>query len=123
VIGPIWLPWSAVRIERGRMAADGPLPAFGSTAWQQLGDTSPVKIAAVIVAAEAWRYESDPMVIADRLRYELAVTRDIEDREYAVAVARCCRIGLSRRPQTAIEMRQDVAAQRDRESALRTVNG
>lgn len=66
--------WAAAIIARGR--ARGPIPRYGDDAWQCLEPSDPRAAAAVAVAAECWRQESDPARIAERLREEL----DAEDR-------------------------------------------
>ena len=72
---PERLRWAAARID----AAGGDLPAYGSTEWHELPDDSRLKVAAVIVAAEAWRTSTDPEWIAFRLRAELDAARAEEE--------------------------------------------
>lgn len=43
--------WSQALIE----GADGPIPPYGSAAWSALPDDSRAKVAATVLAAEAWR--------------------------------------------------------------------
>ena len=43
--------WSQALID----GADGPVPSYGSAAWSALPDDSRVKVAATVLAAEAWR--------------------------------------------------------------------
>jgi hypothetical protein len=50
------LPWAAELI----FAVDGPVPAYGSPEWADLPDTSRAKVAACVVAAEAWRTRHHP---------------------------------------------------------------
>jgi hypothetical protein len=52
-----------------------PIPRYGSPEWLMLADGSPARIAAVVIAAEAWAQDSDD--IEERLRRELV------DRWYA----------------------------------------
>lgn len=73
------------------LAAGGPdVPAYGTPAWEALPD-GPVKVAAVVAAAEAHRRETHPDVIADRLRLELAAARHVAEREAAEAAALAAR--------------------------------
>ncbi|KHL19582.1 UNVERIFIED_CONTAM: hypothetical protein LK11_00785 [Mumia flava] len=63
------------------------LPPYGSEAWLTLPDGDPVKVAAVVVAAEAWAQSGD--TLADDLRAEAyarrASEKAAEDAEYAEA--------------------------------------
>ncbi|MDP9390180.1 MAG: hypothetical protein M3P89_02070 [Actinomycetota bacterium] len=68
------LPWARALIER----AHGPLPTYGSPEWDALED-GPEKVAATVVAAEAWRTYWDPAERGLRLRIELDAARAYED--------------------------------------------
>lgn len=75
---PTPLHWTARFISAG-----GPdVPAFGSAAWQALPD-GPAKVAAVCLAAEAWRTYWEPAEHTRRLRLELdeAARVDAEEAE------------------------------------------
>ncbi|TFV67721.1 hypothetical protein E4P40_24010 [Blastococcus sp. CT_GayMR20] len=61
------LPWARALID----AAEGPLPRYGSPEWTALPDSSRIKVAAAVVAAECWRTSTDPAEIALRLEVEL----------------------------------------------------
>jgi hypothetical protein len=50
----------------------GPLPIYGSDEWEGLDPADPRRFASVIRAAECWRTEGEPEVIAERLQRELA---------------------------------------------------
>ncbi len=63
---PMALQWARALIER----AHGPLPTYGSPEWDALED-GPEKVAATVVAAEAWRTYWDPAERGLRLRIEL----------------------------------------------------
>lgn len=62
--------WVAAILDRARTL--GTIPRYGDADWQRLAPSDPRAVAAVAVAAECWRTESDPVLIADRLRLELA---------------------------------------------------
>ncbi len=87
--------WAAAIIARGH--ALGPIPRFGDDAWQRLEPSDPRAVAAVAVAAEAWRAECDPKRIAEQLRAELAAEREVAEREAAAELARIVR-NLAKRP-------------------------
>lgn len=51
--------WASARVT-GLLGEDSaPLPRYGTREWQQLPDTAPHKVAAVITAAELWRKYGD----------------------------------------------------------------
>ena len=58
-------------LELGRRC--GPLPIYGSEAWEALDPVDPRRFAAVIAAAEAWRSEGTDDAIRARLLDELEV--------------------------------------------------
>lgn len=55
-------------------AADGPLPRYGDTAWLALPDGDRRKVAAVVIAAEAWARDADQL--ARHLRDEITAGRN-----------------------------------------------
>ena len=63
-------------------AVSGPLPLYGSCDWE--ASLPAVRVASCVRAAETWRRESDPHVIAARLDLELEVAWAYEERDYAV---------------------------------------
>ncbi len=71
---PVALPWARALIDR----ASGLLPSYGSPEWDALPD-GPEKVAATVVAAEAWRTYWDPAECALRLRIELAAAHAYEE--------------------------------------------
>ena len=87
--------WAAALIARGR--AIGPIPRFGDAAWQRLEPSDPRAVAAVAVAAECWRQESDPARLAERLRAALDVACSVEQAREAEEFAALVRV-LARRP-------------------------
>lgn len=105
------LRWAVHLIRRGR--ALGALPRYGSLAWCALPDNDPRKVAAVVVAAECWWVECDRDHIADRLRDQLAVERQIqaarEAQEFA-AVAAEVRSGADRPTWAKVRERWGVTA-------------
>jgi len=64
--------WATVRIRAGR--AIGTLPPYGSPEWLRLDDRDPRKVAAVVVAAECWRW--DGKTLPERLAVELTAVRE-----------------------------------------------
>jgi hypothetical protein len=68
-------------IDKAKAAA---LPVYGDATWLSLRDGDPVKVAAVIVAAEAWAQDGDD--IPGRLAVEVVVAyaanKQAEDAEY-----------------------------------------
>lgn len=62
--------WATGLIERGRET--GEVPIYGSAEWAELPDTDPRKVAACVRAAERWRLDGEPAVMAERLKAELA---------------------------------------------------
>lgn len=61
------LPWARALID----SAEQPIPQYGSDEWAQLPDTSRTKVAACVIAAEAWRTYWEPAEVALRARLEL----------------------------------------------------
>lgn len=78
--------WSARLIANGGPA----VPDYGSEDWHALADNDPAKVAATVAAAEAWRRSTHPDAIADRVRLELAASRDVAAAE-AVEAAELAR--------------------------------
>lgn len=58
--------WARALIDR---AGGQSIPRYGSVEWVQLPEAHPVKIAAVVVAAEAWATDAD--TLPDRLEAEV----------------------------------------------------
>lgn len=71
---PPTLPWARALID----GATGPVPDYGSPEWEALAD-GPEKVAATVVAAEAWRTYWDPQEHARRLHAELDAARQYEE--------------------------------------------
>lgn len=69
-------PWAA-RVQAQALAAAGAreVPAYGSPEFHALPDTSPLRVASAVAAAEAWRTYWTPEEHAARLRAELAAGR------------------------------------------------
>jgi hypothetical protein len=74
--------WARRMIDKAKGA---PLPVYGSAEWLSLPDGDAVKVASVVVAAEAWAMDSDD--IPSRLAVEVDAARvahkQAEDAEYA----------------------------------------
>lgn len=67
-LGPETLLWAGALID----SADGPIPRYGTPEWAALPETSRAKVAACVIAAEAWRSYWDPREVATRTRLEIA---------------------------------------------------
>ncbi len=78
--------WAAAIIARGH--ALGAVPKYGDDAWRDLQPSDPRAVAAVAVAAEAWRAECDPKRIAEQLRAELAAEQEVAEQDAAVEFQR-----------------------------------
>lgn len=63
------LPWAVAIIRQGR--AVGPLPRYGSQTWHMLAGDDPRRVAALVVAAEAWRDHCSADRIAEELIEEI----------------------------------------------------
>ncbi len=61
-------------------AGDVDLPLYGSPEWEAAPE--PVQRASAVRAAEAWRYEADPHVIAARLDVELEAGWREQEKDY-----------------------------------------
>jgi hypothetical protein len=61
-------------------AGDVDLPLYGSAEWEAAPE--PVRLASAVRAAEAWRREADPHVIATRLETELEAGWREQERDY-----------------------------------------
>ena len=72
---PLTLPWAKALIDQ----ADGPVPEYGSPEWQALPDHSRAKVAACVLAAEAWRTYWSPEEHERRLRAELEAGWDDDE--------------------------------------------
>jgi hypothetical protein len=66
-LGPATIPWAQALID----GADGPIPQYDSEEWRALPDGSRAKVAACVIAAEAWRSYWDPREVALRARLEI----------------------------------------------------
>lgn len=80
--------WCAHSLARAESA--GRIPLLGSPAWVALDDQDPRKLGSVIRAALAWLADSQPEVIAERLRAEMDFVDQItfqrlRDASHAVA--------------------------------------
>lgn len=84
------LAWAVPLIRRGRKL--GLVPPYGSASWCDLPPTDARKVAAVVIAAECWWQEVDPVKIRERLEDELAVQAQLEGLEWDRALARVRRI-------------------------------
>ncbi|MQA96018.1 MAG: hypothetical protein GEV11_15690 [Streptosporangiales bacterium] len=73
---------ATVRAARSALPPGADIPAYGSPQWLAL-PFGPVKLAALVIAAETWRRETDPVQIAARLRDELAATQWAQDQRDA----------------------------------------
>lgn len=69
-------PWAA-RVQAQALAAAGTaeVPAYGSPEFDALPEASPLRVAAAVAAAEAWRTYWSPAEQARRLESELAAGR------------------------------------------------
>ena len=81
--------WSTSVIAAG--VRRGRVPRYGSPEWAELPTTDPRFVAAVAVAAEAWRDRCDPATIRRDLELELIATRQLENQRQATAFARLAR--------------------------------
>ena len=70
--------WARALIAR---AGHDDLPLYGSAQWDAAPET--VKVASCVRAAECWRVESDPHVIAARLEQEFEAARRVAELDYA----------------------------------------
>lgn len=57
-------------------------PAYGGRDWHRLPENDPRRWLALLAAAEAWRHDSDPHVIAARLDLEVEASRAADDRDH-----------------------------------------
>lgn len=73
------LPWARALIDN----AEQPIPQYGSDEWAQLPDTSRAKVAACVIAAEAWRtyWEPDEVALRTRLQIDGARASELKDEE------------------------------------------
>lgn len=93
------LEWAVPFIRRGR--ALGELPSYGTPAWCSLPANDPRKIASVVVAAECWAAEIDPILMRQRLEDEITARRQAEAKidaeEWRQAASNVVKISTSRR--------------------------
>ncbi|GAC1332365.1 MAG: hypothetical protein NVSMB13_21020 [Mycobacteriales bacterium] len=81
--------WVAGVIERGR--AVGVLPRYGSDGWFALAPNDPRRLAALVLAAEAWRTDGTATSVARRFLMEMVETKrlkELEDERAHAQVAR-----------------------------------
>jgi hypothetical protein len=66
-----------------------PCPSYGSRAWLDLPEGDPAKIAAVVVAAEAWAIDGDDLErrLHEEVRNSRAAFKATEDEEYQARAA------------------------------------
>ena len=73
--------WARRMIDRAKGA---PLPVYGDATWLSLPEGDPVKVAAVVVAAESWQQDADDL--GGRLTVQVATSyvanKQAEDAEY-----------------------------------------
>jgi hypothetical protein len=70
----------------------GPVPQYASPEWHALPVGSPRWLAAVLVAAEAWRTWTDPAEVARRLRVKIDGAGRDDDQAGARSHAPACHI-------------------------------
>lgn len=66
-------------------AATGPIPCYGSRTWAALPETDRRRVAAVVVAAEAWQQQCDEL--PGRLGQEIATMRAEQQQHEAASFA------------------------------------
>jgi hypothetical protein len=81
--------WSGSVIEAGLRR--GTVPRYGSPEWAELPTTDPRFVAAVAVAAEAWRDHCDAATIRRDLELELIGARQLENQQRSAAFANLAR--------------------------------
>lgn len=74
-LAPLLQPWAEVLIGR----ATGPVPQYGSAEWEALPDNDSRRVAACVIAAEAWRTFWSPKEHERRLRTEIEAAHLIEE--------------------------------------------
>lgn len=76
--------WVQGIIRAARTEHGGPLPKYGTPEWTRL--PAHLSRASILLAAECWRYETDPRVITARLTAEAAQLRlpvkQLEDQQF-----------------------------------------
>ncbi|MGE5698336.1 MAG: hypothetical protein ACM4D3_24730 [Candidatus Sericytochromatia bacterium] len=87
-LGPPVLLWARSLIHAGQRR--GELPRYGDETWLRLDDRDPRKVAACVVAAEAWR--TDGLDTECRLQTELESTRAHDEAVDAEIEQRAIRI-------------------------------
>lgn len=84
---PVPDPWALDRARQLRAVANvpdnAPIPLYGSEKWQQLAPNDARRWLSALRAAEAWRHDSDPHVLAVRLDAELDAGWCDAERDYA----------------------------------------
>ena len=88
--GPPMLPVAEHLIGKGRQL--GPVPQYASPEWPARPVGSPRWLAAVLVAAEAWRTWTDPAEVAWRLRVEIDAAGRDDDEAGAGSLAPACHL-------------------------------
>lgn len=90
---PELTPWSRQVLNGLRRIASGaPVPRFGGPVWRALPNNAPTKLAAVVVAAEAWRDHCSTASVSAELHHQLDEVdresqRRIREASYAVSAA------------------------------------
>jgi hypothetical protein len=69
--------WSDRLVREARLRYGEP-PQYGSPAFLALDQDDPLRLAALVVAAEAWRREHTPEVFAQRLADELVARQQVD---------------------------------------------
>jgi hypothetical protein len=88
--GPPMLPVAEHLIGKSRQL--GPVPQYASPEWPARPVGSPRWLAAVLVAAEAWRTWTDPAEVAWRLRVEIDAAGRDDDEAGACSLAPACHL-------------------------------
>lgn len=94
--------WAVERARRLRQqlgdqrAAEVPL--YGGRDWHQLPPNDPRRWLALIAAAEAWRHDGDPHVIAARLDLEFAAQQRADRADWAAVREQMTRVGKMQTP-------------------------
>jgi len=81
--------WSASVIATGLRR--GTVPRYGSPEWLELPTTDPRFVAAVAVAAEAWRDHCDSVTIRRDIELELIAERQLANQRRSTAFAELAR--------------------------------
>lgn len=77
--------WAADVVARGWQA--GEIPCYGDDEWAKLAPNDPRAVAAVVVAAEAWRRHCEPTTVRRDLELELTANAQLERAQEAADFA------------------------------------